>query len=81
MGDEYRSMLSMTESKLKESKILFWCSPNSTLVHLLIEKVMKRWNILTYFLRRDSNIQFRSSVIHLKIEKQTNVLVIVFHYS
>lgn len=51
--------------------------------HLFICLLKKwwRWNLLTYFLWRDSNIQFRNSVIHLKIEKQANVLVIVFHYS
>lgn len=39
--------------------------------HLFICLLKKwwKWNILTYFLWRDSNIQFRISVIHLKIEK------------
>lgn len=53
MGDEYKSMLSITESRLKESKILFWCySLNSTLVHLLIEKVMKMEHSYLFPLKR-----------------------------
>lgn len=53
IGDEYKSVLSTTESKWKQSKILFWCyCLNSTLVHFLIENVMKMKHSYLFSLKR-----------------------------